>query len=55
MVPEKTHETAPKPEVHTPTEEMVCMRMTVPHHIDNSGTSLEEKAGGTGECETLGG
>ncbi len=37
-----------------PTEEMVNVRATVPHHIDNRGTMVEEQAG-TGDPESLGG
>lgn len=37
-----------------PTEEMVNMQQTVPHHIDNRGTIPEDKAG-TGDPESLGG
>lgn len=37
-----------------PTEEMVNVQATVPHHIDNRGTMVEEQAG-TGDPESLGG
>ncbi len=32
----------------------VCMRLTIPQHIDSHGTKIEDLAG-TGEPETLGG
>ncbi|MBI4906185.1 MAG: hypothetical protein HY820_21300 [Acidobacteria bacterium] len=32
----------------------VCMRLTIPQHIDCHGTKIEDLAG-TGEMETLGG
>lgn len=40
--------------LNRPTEEYVCMQLTVPHHIDNVGTNVEEQAG-TGECDAPGG
>lgn len=52
-VPEKE----PHPIVHheeKPTEEMVCVPLTVPHHLDNQGTMPEEQAG-TGKPESMGG
>lgn len=45
------------PVVHheeTPTEELINVNLTVPHHIDGKGTMVEDKAG-TGEPESLGG
>lgn len=36
------------------TEELVCMRATVPQHWDDHGSKLEDLAG-TGECDSLGG
>lgn len=47
----------PKPkeeEEHTPTEEQVNMKDTVPQHSDNKGTKLEDLAG-TGEQDSQGG
>jgi hypothetical protein len=32
----------------------VCMRLTIPQHVDNHGTKLEDEAG-IGEYESLGG
>ncbi|MDX1980657.1 MAG: hypothetical protein SFV51_10335 [Bryobacteraceae bacterium] len=38
----------------TPTEDMVCMKATVPQHIDGAGHKVEDDAG-RGEPETMGG
>ena len=32
----------------------VCLRLTIPQHVDNHGTKLEDEAG-TGEYEVMGG
>ena len=36
------------------TECQVCMRMTIPQHVDSRGSKLEDVAG-TGDYEVLGG
>ncbi len=45
---------AAHPEDCTDTECLVCMRLTIPQHIDNHGSKIEDMAG-TGECDALGG
>lgn len=57
--PGETLQTTPpaKPEGHEECEDtdcQVCMRMTIPQHIDSHGSKLEDVAG-TGEYEVLGG
>lgn len=39
---------------HRPTEEQVCMCATIPHHIDDHGSMIEDLAG-TGEIDGFGG
>jgi len=39
---------------HRPTEEQVDMEDTVPQHVDDHGTKVEDKAG-TGEHDSKGG
>ena len=39
---------------HRPTDEQVNMQATLPHHLDDHGSQVEDIAG-TGEVETFGG
>jgi hypothetical protein len=55
LVPEvPDHLTAAHPEDCTDTECLVCMRLTIPQHIDSHGSKIEDMAG-TGEYDALGG
>lgn len=55
VIPEASeHPIAAHAEDCTDTEYLVCMRMTIPQHIDSHGSKIEDMAG-TGECDALGG
>lgn len=55
VIPETSeHPIAAHAEDCTDTECLVCMRMTIPQHIDSHGSKIEDMAG-TGECDALGG
>ncbi len=53
IVTTTTHPHVPDPD-DMPTDEMVCLQKTIPQHIDNHGSKLEDQAG-TGEYDALGG
>lgn len=41
-------------DAHQPTDDMVNMHATIPHHLDDHFSKVEDMAG-TGECDALGG
>jgi hypothetical protein len=41
-------------DLHQPTEDMVNVQATIPHHVDDHFSSIEDE-GGTGEVDSPGG